>query len=180
MKLYIPVFSFLACLLSGCVSSIPINYIPAPTIRGVGIVTVGRFRYVPADQGRVTQDQFQQASKSIGTMHTTKPVAELIQVALTKHLIAAGYSPETDGALRIEGDVQRFLYDWVGFSEVDFYLDIDFRIIRDGVCVLEYKTSSHQKAPKTGSMAQDPEALRAAIAECFDDFLLAARRKKVL
>ena len=62
--------------------------------------------------------------------------------------------------------------------EVDFYLDITFRISRRGLVVYTHQSSSHQRAPKT--MTQDTEAIRSAISKCIDDFLLSARSRRLL
>jgi hypothetical protein len=149
-------------------------------LRGSSQVQAGVFRYIPSEKGLVASDQFQKASGAIGEMHTPKPVSELIKAALTKHLVAAGFSNDVAGGLVVDGEIQKFLYDWIGFSEVNFYLDIDFRIKSGDSVIFEYKARAHQKAPKTAAMAQDPEAVKAAIAECFDSLLSEARAKKVL
>lgn len=167
-----------ASLLTACSTTLPMNYIPASTIKGSGQVTVGTIHYIPAEHGDVEPDQFQEASAALGDMHTSEPVADLIKNALRKELIAGGFSVEPGSKTVIEADVSRFLYDWIGFVEVDFYMDIEFRMKKDGVLVFAYKASAHQKAPKT--MVQDTEAIRASISKCIDDFFLEAHSKRLL
>jgi hypothetical protein len=166
----------LAIFSAGC-STLPVNYVPSASMRGSGNIKVGEFRYIPADKGQVKPAEFQKAGAALGSMSISEPVVDLMRTALRKELIASGFSVEPDSPITIEGDVQRFLYDWIGFLEVDFYLNIDFRVIKGGRVILSYKASSHQKAPKT--MAQDTEAIKAAISRCIDDLFLEARSKKI-
>lgn len=133
---------------------------------------------MPFENGEVATDQFQEASAAIGDMHLSDPVSKIINTALRKELIAGGFTIEPGASLVIEADVVRFLYDWIGFVEVDFYLDIDFKLIKNGSPILIHRSSSHQKAPKT--TAQDAEAIRAAISECIDDFFMDAHEKKLM
>lgn len=162
-------------LLAACSTTIPVNYVPSSIMRGSGQVSVGRFRYLPAERGAVAPDQFQKASAAIGVIHLSEPAAELIRTALRKELVAAGLSVSQGTSPIIEGDIQRFLYDWIGFVEVDFYLDIDFRIVRNGKVAFAYNARAHKRAPKSAAQAQDSEAIRSSISQCIDDFFLAAR-----
>lgn len=78
----------------------------------------------------------------------------------------------------ISGEVTRFYYDWLGFIEVDFEVRIKFVISKNDSPVFEHTSYSHQKVPKT--MAQDPEAIRAALLSCIDEFFMQARKNAVL
>lgn len=176
VRLFAIIVSALA--VTGCSTTLPINYIPSASIRGAGPVEVGEFAYTPADQKKVDSDEFQKATGAIGYIHISQPVPELFRTALRKELVSGGYSVEKDAPVEITGDVTRFLYDWIGVVEVDFYVDVTFRLKKNGQEVLVYKASSHQKAPKT--MAQDTEAVRAAISECIDQFFMEARSRKLL
>jgi uncharacterized lipoprotein YajG len=166
----------LALFATGC-STLPVNYVPSASMRGNGNIKVGKFKYIPADKGQVKPAEFQKVGAAIGSISISEPVVDLMRSALRKELIASGFSVEPDAPITIEGDIHRFLYDWIGLLEVDFYLDIDFRVIKNGQVVLTYKANSHQKAPKT--MAQDTEAIKAAISRCIDDLFLEARSKKI-
>lgn len=167
-------------LLSGCSTTVPLNYIPASSIRGESQVNVALFRYLPADAGKVAPNQFQKNPSSLGEMFTSTEVASFVMTALKKELAYSGFRPGTAHALIISGDVTRFYYDWLGFSEVDFEIGIDFKITQDGKEVFRHSAFSHQKAPKSESMSQDSEAVRAAVSACIDDFLAEARVKGVL
>jgi uncharacterized lipoprotein YajG len=167
-----------ALFAAGCTTSLPINYVPSASIRGEGPVSVGMFKYVPADQGSVGPDEFQKATGALGNIHLSQPVPDLFRTAVRKELVAGGYSVEPGAAVEVSGNVTRFLYDWIGIIEVDFYLDVTFTLRKNGETVLIYNTSSHQKAPKT--MMQDTEAVRAAISDSIDQFFMEARSKKLL
>ncbi|WP_445115109.1 hypothetical protein [Acinetobacter sp. WZC-1] len=43
--------------LSGCSTTMPINYVASPTIKGQGDVGVGVFKYIPADKGLVKANE---------------------------------------------------------------------------------------------------------------------------
>jgi hypothetical protein len=164
-------------LIAGCSTTLPVNYIASSSIRGNTTVALGNFKYIPAEQGAVNPNEFQKATAALGQIYLSEPVSDLIRNAMRKELIMSGFTVEPESKLIIEADIKRFLYDWIGFVEVDFYLDATFRILREKELLLTYEASSHQKAPKT--MIHDTEAIRAAISKCFDDFFLAARLKKV-
>jgi hypothetical protein len=168
----------LALGFGGCATTLPVHYVPSASIRGSGNVSIGTFRYVPADEGKMAPNEFQKACAGIGKVSLSQPVSELIQTSLRKELIVSGFDVDASAPLVIEGDIERFKYDWIGIVEVDFYLDITFRIYSAESCVLTFRASSHQKAPKT--MNQDTEAIRAAISQCFSDMLLEARAKRIL
>ena len=166
----------IAALFSGCSTTLPVNYIPSATMRGSGDISPGTFRYIPAEKRLVAPNQFQSADFAIGEIYTSEPVTALIRNAVRKELVAAGFSTEPGAPLTINGEITKFLYDWIGYVEVDFYLDITFHVLRNGNEIMVYNASSHQSAPKT--MTQDTEAVRAAISKCIDDFFLEARSKK--
>ncbi len=170
--------AYVCLICAGCSTTVPLNYIPSSSIRGSGTVSLTTFKYIPAEQGIVEQNEFQKAPAALGYIYLSEPVCDVIRNALRKELVMSGFTVEPGANLTIEADVTRFLYDWIGFVEVDFYLDTTFRIYREKELLLKYDASSHQKAPKT--VSQNPEAIRAAISKSFDDFLLEARSKKIL
>jgi len=176
MKKTCVITTIFTLFLTACSTTYSVNYIPAASIKGSGQVTVGTVHYLPFDQGEVDANQFQKAPGAIGDSYTSEPIPKLIKTALHKELIAGGFSVEPNAEIVIEAAVTRFLYDWLGFSEVDFYLDIDFKILKDGTLLFTHKTSAHKKAPKT-VMAQRTETIRAAISNCIDDFFLEAHSK---
>ena len=165
-------------LLSACSTTLPLNYIPSSSVRGDASVTTTSFRYIPSENGEVKPNQFQKNSASIGEIHTGTDIASFVETSLKKELSYSGFKLGGPNPLVISGNVTRFYYDWIGFTEVDFEVRIDFTVTKDGVEVFKHTVFSHQKAPKT--MAQDPEAIRAALSSCIDDFFTQARAKSIL
>jgi len=168
---------FILFFVSACSTSIPINYIPAPIIRGNSEISVGNVNYIPAMNGKVKENEMQKATGAIGAIYTTAPIAEIVKTSFQKELLSAGFSIEDAAKLNIDINVDRFLYDWIGFVEVDFYIDMTFTVSKNGIEVFKYMSKAHQAAPKT--MTSDSEAIKSAMSVAFSDFLLAARKQKV-
>jgi len=166
--------------LSACSTTLPVNYVASTSSRGDAEVTVNDFSYVPANEGKVQINQFQKNPSAIGQIYVSPDVPALIKSALKKELAYSGYRIEETSKILISGDIDKFYYDWVGFTEVDFEVGITFHIKDNDQLIFDLKTLSHQKAPKTPAMAQDTEAVKAAIADCIEQFLMAAKTRKVL
>jgi uncharacterized lipoprotein YajG len=176
MRTFVIVLAVL--LLSACSTTLPLNYIPSSSVRGDASVSTSSFRYIPSENREVAANQFQKNPSSIGQIYTGTDIAIFVHSALKKELAYSGFKLDGPDPFVISGDVTRFYYDWLGFTEVDFEVKIDFKVSKNGEQVFEYTAFSHQKAPKT--MAQDPEAIRAALSSCIDDFLTQARAKSIL
>jgi len=167
-------------MLSACSTTLPINYVPSTSVRGTSPVKVSAFRYLPAEQQLVAPNQFQKYPVSIGEIYLGEDVSHLVESAVRKELSYAGYQLNDSADVIVSGDVSRFYYDWTGFVEVNFEVGIAFRVTKNGKVALESTTFSHQKAPKGTGLAQNPEAIRAAISDCIDQFLSEARKVSVL
>lgn len=164
--------------ISGCTSTVPVNYLPSTSISGDERVAVDEFTYIPAEEKKVSKNQFQKATPSIGQMYVNNDVKSIVEMAVRKELAYAGYNVDTDSSTRIDADITRFYYDWVGFSEVDFEVGITFYLKKNGNLELKHDSFSHIKAPKT--LTNDPEAVRSAISQCIDDFLFEAKERALL
>lgn len=164
-------------LFAGCSTTYSVNYIPSSSIRGNGAVSLNTFRYLPAEKGEVASNEFQKASGAMGYIYLSEPIPDIIRNAMRKEFVMSGFTVEPGSNLTIEADINRFLYDWIGFVEVDYYLDVTFRVLQGKELLLTYAASSHQKTPKM--VDQIPEAIKALISKCFDDFFLEARAKKI-
>lgn len=172
------IFVLLAFSLFGCSTSLPVNYISAPSIKGTEKVSVNEVKYQPFINGKVKANEIQKAKGAIGTVYTSVNVDTLVRESFKKELIAAGYDLNNLPNLQINLTIDKFLYDWIGFVEVDFYLDITYTITKNGVEIMRFSTQEHQLAPKT--MTSDSEAIKAAMSSSFTHFLLEARRNKIL
>ena len=72
--------------LIGCSTTIPVNYVPSPSIRGTGDVEVGKFVYAPYERNEVKANQFQSATAAIGAMYLSENVSDLIEQSLNNYL----------------------------------------------------------------------------------------------
>ena len=174
------ILSALVCSgLVGCATTMPINYIASPTVRGQGDVSVGKFQYIPANKGLVKANEFQKPAAAIGTMYMPDPADILLQTSLTKELIAAGFNPSENAEIKISGDIQKFLYDWLGFIEVDFYLDIEYTVTKNGQVIYKKLIQTHKASPKAMG-GTDSEAVRSEISNNINDLLQDLRSKKII
>lgn len=163
--------------LVGC-STVPVNYVASPSIRGTGAVTTGEFSYAPADRGEVRPNQYQSSTVSIGSMYLSENVSDLIKQALRKELIAAGFDPDDTSGVQISGVVEKFLYDWVGLFEMDMYLDVKYTVTSGGNLVYTGVIRTHKALPK--APAYDSEATRATISDNLTQLLLELRQRKII
>lgn len=169
---------FLSSVVYGCSSTIPINYVASPVIRGNGDIAVGKFIYSPALAGVVKHNQYQSATVSLGTMYLSEDANKLIEGAIKKELIASGFNVDNKADIVITGDITRFLYDWVGVVEVDFYLDVNYTVTKNGSVVFKDVIKTHKASPK--NINQDSEATRAVVSENISLLFESLRDRKIL
>jgi len=174
-KIFIVIMAF---FLFGCSTTVPINYIPAPSMKGIGKVFVNNVIYQPFIDKKVKANEIQKAKGAIGTVYASENINDIVKKSFQKELIAAGYDLDNLANLQINLTIDKFLYDWIGFVEVDFYVDITYVVIKDGIEVMKFVTTEHQAAPKT--MVSDSEAIRAAMSSSFNNFFIEARKNKIL
>ncbi|MFW1734216.1 hypothetical protein [Acinetobacter sp. ULE_I037] len=178
-KLVLAALVGLGVVLSGCSTTMPINYVASPTIKGQGDIGVGVFKYIPADKGLVKANEFQKPAAALGTMYMSDKADALLKSSLTKELIAAGFNPERNAEIQISGNIQKFEYDWIGFIEVDFYLDVDYLVTKSGQTVYTNTIKTHVASPKAMG-GTDSEAVRSAISSNIGDLFQDLRSKKIL
>jgi len=164
--------------LVGCSTTIPVNYVPSPSIKGSGNVEVGKFIYAPYERKQVKANQFQSVSVAIGAMYLSENVSDLVEQSLNKELLAAGFSTEPTTGLKISGTVDRLLFDWTGFTEMDMYLDVSYSISKNGNQINIKKISSHKALPKMPGY--DSEAIRSTISDNISKLLIDLRKDKLL
>lgn len=165
-------------VLVGCSTSVPINYVPAPTIKGNGQVFVAESVYQPFVNGEVKANEMQKAKGALGTIYAANDISDVVKKAFQRELVASGYDLNDLSDTKIKLAINKFLYDWIGFVEVDFYIDITYSVEKNGVEVMRYVSEEHQAAPK--SMTSDSEAIKAALSSSFSNFFQEARNKKIL
>lgn len=179
MKKIILLMIISAFLFSGCSTTMPLNYVASPSIKGQGQVGVGVFNYIPADNKIVKSNEFQKAPLAMGTMYMPENANTLLKNSIKKELIAAGFDQSEDASLKISGDIDKFEYDWVGVMEVNFYLDVSYKVTDGGKTVYEKTIKTHKASPKVlGST--DSEAVRSTISDNITELLQDLRSKKIL
>ena len=93
-------------------------------------------------------------------------------------MLAAGFSTEPTTGLKISGTVDRLLFDWTGFTEMDMYLDVSYSISKNGNQINIKKISSHKALPKMPGY--DSEAIRSTISDNISKLLIDLRKDKLL
>ncbi|MDO5639728.1 MAG: hypothetical protein Q4G28_07645 [Neisseria sp.] len=168
-----------AAVLAGCSTTVPVNYVPSPSMRGEGAVSVGQFVYAPAQRGEVKPNQFQPSpGGALGSMYLSETVDELLKDALVKELIAAGFNPEDTSGLQITGTVDRFIYDWVGFVEMDMYMDVSYTVKKGDEVVYQGVKKTHKALPK--AVGYDSVAVNSVLSDNISQLLRDLRSKKLI
>lgn len=164
-------------IVSGCSTTLPVNYVASPSLKGEGVVSVGKINYLAYDKGERDANQFQKVT-SIGEMYIDKDVSQLVTGALNKELIASGFTVVRQGDVVISGDIQKFLYDWTGFTETDMYLDVSYLVTKDGKLVYSKLLKSHKALPKVPGF--ESEAIRGLLSDNIDQLLTDLRGESFL
>lgn len=168
----------IACVVvTGCSTTLPVNYVASPSLKGSGTVAVGKFEYVAFENGDRDANQFQKVV-SIGEMYIDKDVSKLMAGALNKELIASGFTVENTGDLKISGDIDKFLYDWTGFTETDMYLDVTYKVTKSGKPVYSKSLKSHKALPKMPGF--ESEAIRGLLSDNIDQLFSDLRDENLL
>ncbi len=125
MKVYIVAAMAVAgAMLSGCVSTIPIDYSPSSTLTATGAVQVGNFRYLPAITGKMKPNQIH--NTAMGDVLLDKNIDVYFRNALFTELRFVGVKVGT-GDKTLTGEIRDFNIDDLGYS-VDWTLDVDYKV----------------------------------------------------
>lgn len=114
MKVYIVAAMAVAgAMLSGCVSTIPIDYSPSSTLTAAGAVQVGNFRYLPAITGKMKPNQIH--NTAMGDVLLDKNIDVYFWNALFTELQFVGVKVGT-GDKTLTGEIRDFNIDDLGYS----------------------------------------------------------------
>ena len=174
---FFPALGVAVLLFTGCSTTIPVNYVASPVIRGQGNVKPGRITYIPALKGEVPANQFQKVI-SFGAIYLDDSVPNILQQALRKELVAAGFDPDGPENIVIHAGVQRFLFGWTGFVEMDMYLDVKYVVTQDGKIVYEDTIRTHKALPKVAGA--ESEAIKTTISANISELFTNLRSRKIL
>jgi len=112
----------LAIALSGCATTIPVNYSPSSTMTVSGAVAVAPFTYLPATTGAVKSNQIR--NTAIGNAMFDQNIDVLVRDSVFKELRFVGVNV-LDQDKKLTGEIQEFLIDDLGFS-VDWTLRVKY------------------------------------------------------
>lgn len=102
-----------ALLLSGCATTIPVNYAPSSTMSIKGGTAVGDFAYLPAASGAVKPNQIR--NTAIGNAMFEQNIDAMFRDAVFKELRFVGVDVN-DPDTHLTGEIQEFLIDDLGYS----------------------------------------------------------------
>jgi len=164
-------------LLTSCSATLPIAYSPSNLVTGTGSVSVERFTYTAARKGTVAHNQPEKNPSGIGDIYLSDDIESLFTDAVRKELRFSGYKLAEEVPISISGTIDRFYYDWVGFSTQSIDIVIDFRVRKNGKVLFLQTISSHKEAPK--APGYETEAMKSAISDCIHRFLQEAHKKGI-
>jgi hypothetical protein len=145
--------SIIALLIStACATPATVLYAPGSLTTGHGDLRVEKFRYRPAESGRLAPNEI--ASTAARAFEISENVNEYVSNAVKSELKYAGFDTSR-GDLTLSGTIENFTADDFGFS-VDWKLAVMYRL-RQGDSVLyeklitvTHKTSKGMAATTTG------------------------------
>jgi uncharacterized lipoprotein len=111
-----------AIVLSGCATTLPVNYSPSSTMTASGAVAVVPFTYLPATTGKVEPNQIR--NTALGSAMFDQNIDVLIRDAVFKELRFVGIGVNNQET-KLSGEIQEFLIDDFGYS-VDWTLRVKY------------------------------------------------------
>lgn len=114
--------------LSGCVSTIPMNYAPSSVKTATGALSVADFRYLPSESAAakpIPPDVIR--NTALGQIKIDRNVNVFIRDAVFAELRFVGIKTN-DGNKILSGDIEEFLIDDLGFN-VDWTLRINYSLV---------------------------------------------------
>jgi uncharacterized lipoprotein len=115
----------IALSLSGCVTTLPVNYAPSSTMTVTGTVGVTDFSYLPATSGKVKPNQIR--NTAMGNAYFEQNIDSLVRDAVFKEMRFVGINVNNQER-KLSGVIEEFLIDDLGYS-VDWTLRIKYKII---------------------------------------------------
>jgi len=111
-----------AIALSGCATTLPVNYSPSSTMTVSGAVAIAPFTYLPATTGKVKPNQIR--NTALGNAMFDQNINVLVRDAVFKELRFVGVNVK-DQDKKLSGEIQEFLMDDLGYS-VDWTLRVKY------------------------------------------------------
>jgi hypothetical protein len=118
--------------LSGC-ATLPVNYAPSSTLSASGSVSVDRFEYAPAQNGKVKPNQIR--NTAMGKIRLEQNIGLLFHDCVFKELRFVGLKVN-DPNRKLTGVIQEFLIDDLGYT-ADWSLVVTYRVTAGGKTTYE-------------------------------------------
>jgi hypothetical protein len=125
--------SFVMLALTGCVSTVPVNYAPSSILSASGSTSVVPFTYAPAQGGKIKPNQIR--NTAMGSILFEQNIDVLFRDAVFKELRFVGVKVDSSDR-KLSGDIQEFLIDDLGYS-VDWTLIVKYRVTSGEAVVYE-------------------------------------------
>jgi uncharacterized lipoprotein len=160
--------------LSGCVSTVPVNYAPSSTMSASGAVSVSSFAYAPAAAGKVAPNQVR--NTALGSVKFEQNVDLIFRDAVFKELRFMGVKMN-DASKDLSGEIEEFLIDDLGYS-IDWTLRVKYVIKRDGVVIYKGTKEVKRKTNKfINALGSLNETIKSNIEELVKDAAFASAIK---
>lgn len=167
---------YLACAmalaLAACTGTVPASYTPQSIVRiGTGAIEVGKFGYAPAQSGKVAPNQLQ--NTAMGKVVIGANVSDFVRRATALELERAGLELLNAAPYRVEGDVQRFMLDDLGYS-VDWNYAVRYRLVEtagDRTIIDQVYASPQINTGKFGSPSDYTPSLNQMIIPAAEKFM---------
>lgn len=108
--------------LSGCATTLPVNYSPSSAMTVSGAVAIAPFTYLPATTGTVKPNQIR--NTALGNAMFDQNINVLVRDAVFKELRFVGVNVK-DQDKKLSGEIQEFLMDDLGYS-IDWTLRVKY------------------------------------------------------
>lgn len=152
--------------LTGCVSTLPVNYAPSSTLSASGSVAVVPFTYAPAKSGKVEANQIR--NTAMGNIHFEQNVDIIFRDAVFKELRFVGVKVD-DPNRKLSGEIQEFLIDDLGYH-VDWTLTVKYHVsAADGTAYEATKTIKRKTAKFANVFGALNETIKMNIEELIKD-----------
>lgn len=136
-------------VMSGCATQpLTLNYGPTSTMSVDGAMSVGDFRYIPAENGKTKPNQI--PNTAMGEVIFEKNIDEYIETALFTEARFVGIDVGK-GTAEVSGSINEFSIDDLGFN-VDWVLDISYQVKNENGICFETRKVVEKRTEKFGNV----------------------------
>ena len=159
--------------LTGCAGTLPTNsYEPQNFIRTSGEIEVGKFKYLPFENGK-TKKPNQIQNSAIGSIYISTNVADFVQRGTALELEKSGILLNANSPYRLEADIILLKAEDIGYS-VNWEYSIKYKIVKKSDGTVTYEricTPSVKKTGKFGLAMDYAQTINEIILSGYDIFI---------